>query len=130
MKWPWVSREQVDAVERARAMQVTYFEKVVDDLRHDSAFLQRQNNDLLERLLSLKMAGAVEVPKAPDVPRGTSSGAEPDELLDLIDEKASENPRIRRMMLRQLAKDRRKGKSDDEIASAILNGVPTEGVPE
>ncbi len=130
MKLPWVSREHVAAVESARAMQVTYFEKVIADLREDYATLKAENADLLSRLLSMKASGFV----LPEVPRGTVEpdaplpAAEPDELLALIHER-SPDPRVRAMMLRQLAADRKAGLDPHTIRDAILNGVQSEGVP-
>lgn len=133
MKLPWVSRDRLDAMQRlldvahAEARQ----ERSIADVRYDA---------LLEKYQALKMAGAVEVPKPLDLPRDaagnvTINSLQPlyappaDEMRELIDAQCGGNYRRRAMMLRQLAADRAAKVSDDDIRAAILNGVPSDGVP-
>ncbi len=111
---------ELASVEQARSLQVSYFEKVVADLRADYA-------TLLDKFTALRVQGAVT--DSADVPRGTLPEVPVDPLATLIDARCGNNLRLRALMLRQLAVDRAAGVNPDDIEAAIQNGYPGDGVP-
>lgn len=120
MKWPWVSRHALEVSER----YATFLE---NSLSAEKA----RNDGLQERLLSLKMTGAIEAPRPrfdPERPFIVQP-TQQDELRDLIDQRSAGNLRIRGMMLKQLQQDRADGMQEDEIRQRILDGVQSEGLP-
>lgn len=123
MKWPWVSRHALEVAEKYAAFL------------EGSLQAERSRNDALqERLLALKMTGAVEPPKAPTsgyttLEEAMSRSQQPDELRDLIHERCGADLRKRALMLAQLRKDRADGVDDGEIARRIVAGVQSDGVP-
>lgn len=130
MKWPFVSRHAYEVAEKYGAF-------LESSLAAANAALEAQrakNEALNERLLSLKMTGAVEPPKpdprewdglVPPAPRA----AEADELKELIGVKCGTNLRQRALMLKQLAADRAAGVSDEVIRKQIEHGVQSDGIP-
>lgn len=116
MNWPWVSRAALDEA----LTQRDYWHRVASDAA-------TKNDALTERLLSLKMAGAAEVPPQSQ-PLLAGVGVQPDEMRDLIDQACGSNLAKRRMMLRQLAIDRADRLEDDTIRARIVSGVQSEGV--
>ncbi len=128
MKWPWVSRELYDVArlesEAARAAGQQYAEWLVAaDARYDA---------LLEKFTALRVQGAVpELP--PIVPTAAQTARieiqQPDELRDLIHEKAGTDFRRRGLMLAQLKRDRADGVAEETIRERIEDGVQSEGIP-
>lgn len=126
MKWPFVSRDASDAA----FAQNKALASLAGDLKEQLDGERTRVEALTERLLSLKMAGAVEVPKEPErIGAAPATPVAPDEMRDLIHARAGTNYRKRAMMLAQLEIDRTAHVSDDTIRDAILNGVPSDGVP-
>lgn len=120
MKWPLVSRHALEVAEKFAAFCESSLQS------------ERARNDALqERLLSLKMTGAVEPPRPVEREWDGLVGPAPkvDELRDLIDAKSGGNLRVRGMMLKQLQQDRSAGLKDEEIEARILAGVQSDGVP-
>lgn len=135
MKWPWVSRDSAERMiafhQADAASWKLELELALGRAAVDIAYERDKNAELTERLLSLKMAGAVEVPQPAGVAfhPGMEGQYKPDEMRELIHARAGSNYRMRNMMLSQLAADRAANVSDDAIRDAILNGVPSDGVP-
>ena len=133
MRWPWVSRAEYDDLKQK------YHEVVRQDnaswwLLHDQLkAANAKNEQLVERLLSLKITGAVEplppLVVTPEQIARLTLRDQPDELRDLIDQRSAGNLRIRGMMLKQLAQDRADGIQDEDIRQRILDGVQSEGLP-
>lgn len=115
MNWPWVSRAALGEA----VTQRDYWHRIASEAA-------TKNDMLTDRLLSLKMAGAVEV--APSQPFIAGAAAQPDDMRDLIDQACGSNLAKRRMMLRQLAIDRADRLADDTIRERIVSGVQSEGV--
>lgn len=126
--WPLVWRERAEHAERMAEFYRRGNETMLGWYNAERA----KNEALNERLLSLKMVGAVEPPK--QTISGLVAGvalaqAKPDELRDLIDSKSGGNLRKRGMMLKQLAQDRADGMDPEKIAQRIEQGVSSDGVP-
>lgn len=121
MKWPFVSRERLDAAERflALAHAEARRERDIADARYDA---------LLEKFTALRVQGAVPEPK-PEAESQALPTLAVDSLKVLIGERCGNNVTLRKLMLRQLAIDRATGKSDDEIQKSIEQGVSSDGVP-
>lgn len=119
MNWPWVSRAALDDA----LTQRDYWHRVASDAA-------TKNDALTERLLSLKMAGAFEIPTIAISPEALARIPlqDHDEMRDLIDQACGSNLAKRRMMLRQLAVDRADRLEDDTIRERIVSGVQSEGV--
>ena len=91
---------------------------------------RRRYDELLQTVLVMKTAGAHVVPVAGSVLEPLPERTLPfDELKALIAEKAGKNTELRGIMLRQLAKDRADGISEEDIAARIMSGVQADGVP-
>ncbi len=118
MNWPFVSRALYEAVVEANG-------RLIDENRRKSEV----NASLVERLLTLKMQGAVEVPKVETPPLATFTPQPPDPLRELIAEKCGRNYALRSIMLRQLSADRAARVPEDAIRAAIMEGVSSDGVP-
>lgn len=151
MRWP-VSRARYDLLEHnsreliaqikadlavAEGAQQDWAE-IAKNARKDAADWQglfdneRQRYDtLLQTTLALKVQGATVVPVAGGVvePPAPVPTPKPDELKELIYNKAGTNYPMRAMMLRQLSADRAAGLTDDEIRSQIATGISSDGVP-
>lgn len=126
MKSPFVSRLALDrAIEASTAANQR---ALLAEAR--AAAVEARYDVLLDKFTALRVAGAVSEP-APIVPSTVHpTEARDDDLFELIDERAGDNPRVRRMMLRQLARDRRANIDEQTIRAAILAGVQMDGVPE
>jgi alkylhydroperoxidase/carboxymuconolactone decarboxylase family protein YurZ len=127
MKWPWVSRAHADQMIDTANLLCRSADQEIIQAQERTQRAEKRFDDLLAKYQSLKLAGAVEVPSV-DLPRAIVQRPA-DELRELIDAKAGTDLRRRKMMLRQLTADRAAGVNDDEIREAILNGIPSEGVP-
>lgn len=123
MRWPWVSRESAERL-------IAYHEQAAGEWKQLCRIEVAKTAALQERLLSLKMTGAVEVPKERERDGLTAPAPKADELRDLIAAKAGTNLRLRGVMLRQLAQDRADGLSAEKIAQRIEQGVESAGVPQ
>lgn len=129
MKLPWVSRESAERL-------IAYHEQNAEGWKELFRIEAAKTHALNERILSLKMTGAVEPPVQPigrdaagQVTPNSLHGAKSDELRDLIDVKAGGDLRRRSMMLAQLKRDRADGVSEEAIERQIRDGVQSEGVP-
>lgn len=126
-----VSRARYDLLEhnmRALVAQLRA-DLAAADARATAAEARVEN--LTERLLSLRMAGAT--PEPPTSPAPTPAApVQSDELKDAIREKCGNNLAQRALMLRQLAADRADGIKDEEILRRIQTGNSSdnsEGLP-
>lgn len=139
-QWPWVRRATLETVRsEARVWEQSYHAVESQNAgllelirRHDDAFekLDARFVGLLDKYTSLKLAGAVEVPKPePTAPIVQRVEIPRDELKDLIAEKCGTDSRKRGFMLKALAADRANGVKDDVIRQAIEHGITVEGVP-
>ena len=122
MSWPFVSR--VTHTLRVAELKADI---AVADARLDHALTGWKQADekyaeLLALYHALKVQGAT-LPPPPAVQR------ERDPLVELIHAKSGDNLRLRAMMLRQLATDRKANVPEAEIRHAIENGTPAEGLP-
>jgi hypothetical protein len=103
--------EIVKRADDARAMQVTYFEKVVDDLRHEYAAL-------LEKFTALRLAGAVDAPPVPPV----REAAKPDPVLTAIIAKAGKSIPLRNHYISWVSQQRAASIPEEAIAKQIMQG--------
>jgi hypothetical protein len=104
---------------------------IVAAMRADLKAERERYDLLLEKYQSLKMQGAVEVPKPVEpMPGNLPAGPVPpaDELKALIHSRAP-SLRVLSMMLAQLDADRASGVQDEDIRKAIESGVEGNGVP-
>lgn len=121
MRLPFVWRSEHDA-------RVADLKAVIAMCDEDLRQSREERRELQGQLHQMRMQGATPVPPAPAEllplpPR------EPDELKALIAEVCGDDIPKRRLMLRQLASDRAQRVPEEQIRTAILNGIEGTGVP-
>ncbi len=95
---------------------------------------RKRYDELLQTVLAMKSKGAEVVPTlngviTPELAQIPQAPPEADALKALIHERCGGNVRLRSMMLAQLGRDRKAGKSDEAIEQSIMAGVSSDGVP-
>lgn len=133
MKWPFVSR----AAANERIAELRTLLDAVNATRNDERREAQARAEgaevryqaLLDKYHALKVTGAVVVTEAQAAKIELQDRPPVDEMKELIGEVCGKNYAKRAIMLRQLALDRAAKVEESLIRAAILNGVPSDGVP-
>lgn len=131
IRLPWVSRARLELLEHNSRELIGQLRTALAVAEARTAAAEAREQTWSDRYHLLKVAGPVEVQKPVDKPVDPAprQAVEADPLKALIHAKAGDDSRKRGMMLRQLAVDRATGMNEDDIRSAIENGVSSDGVP-
>lgn len=118
MKWPWVPREQLDAVEADNAQLVEHLLAQLASLREEVKAERARVESLTNEIIRMRREGFVPQPEPPTPEETTPL---PPAVLDAIDQRAFDGPS--RRQLRKVAEQLiRVDRAEKDIVKAILDG--------